>query len=193
MKNTHQLRFAMLLAQFSFTSVALAAGKLTPAPEAANEYVRVWSDTVGVHEVQNPDGGLDFWITTTNVVDGFTAEVVVEEIDEDSWRLKEPQSGKRNPMHPGDKLKYVVEDVSGVEQDKTGWIKLYRVDVMIDDVGEANEEADGARCLQNRPGRIQRSRHRQVSCSRRLAVLHSRRGRRCDNRNQELHLVGSKR
>lgn len=144
MKNTHQLRFAMLLAQFSFTSVALAAGKLTPAPEAANEYVRVWSDTIGVHEVQNPDGGLDFWITTTNVVDGFTAEVVVEEIDEDSWRLKEPQSGKRNPMHPGDKLKYVVEDVSGVEPDKTGWIKLYRVDVMIDDVGEANEEADGA-------------------------------------------------
>jgi len=144
MKNTHQLRFAMLLAQFSFTSVALAAGKLTPAPEAANEYVRVWSDTIGVHEVQNPDGGLDFWITTTNVVDGFMAEVVVEEIDEDSWRLKEPQSGKRNQMSPGDKLKYVVEDVSGVEPDKTGWIKLYRVDVMIDDVGEANEEADGA-------------------------------------------------
>ncbi len=134
----------MLLAQFSFTSVALAAGKLTPAPEAANEYVRVWSDTIGVHEVQNPDGGLDFWITTTNVVDGFMAEVVVEEIDEDSWRLKEPQSGKRNQMSPGDKLKYVVEDVSGVEPDKTGWIKLYRVDAMIDDVGEANEEADGA-------------------------------------------------
>ena len=144
MKNTHQLRFAMLLAQFSFTSVALAAGKLTPAPEAANEYVRVWSDTIGVHEVQNPDGGLDFWITTTNVVDGFTAEVVVEEIDEDSWRLKEPQSGKRNQMSPGDKLKYVVEDVSGVEPDKTGWIKLYRVDVMIDDVGETNEETVGS-------------------------------------------------
>ncbi|MGN0844468.1 MAG: hypothetical protein ACI4QT_04515 [Kiritimatiellia bacterium] len=129
---------------FFFISFTLGAESFDSRAEAANEYVNVHSDTIGVHEIQTLNEGLDFWITTSNVVDRFEAEVVVQEMDESSWRLTKPLNGKRYSLAPGEKMKYVVEDTAGVESDKTGWIKLYRVDVMINGIGESNEEVDGA-------------------------------------------------
>lgn len=151
LKMKHQAFLIVFSVKLLVPLSAFATEGLSPAPSAENDYVRVWSSTIGVENVicsdnAAPDGEtrLDFLITTTNVVDNFIALIHIDEINGDAWELKSPRSGVAAPMHPGERIDYILHDKTGVEPDKTGHIALYRVDVCIDGVPEIEEETIGA-------------------------------------------------
>ena len=139
-----------LLASLLIPLASPAEEGLLPPPSDANDYVRVWSETIGVENVIRADrahqlgNSLDFYITTTNVLDGFKALVRLEEINGDAWKLTSPGSGVPVPMRPGERIEYVVADRTGTEQHLPGHVALYRVDVRIGDMDEPFEETVGA-------------------------------------------------
>ena len=139
-----------LLASLLIPLASPAEEGLLQPPSDANDYVRVWSETIGVENVIRADrahqlgNSLDFYITTTNVLDGFKALVRLEEINGDAWKLTSPGSGVPVPMRPGERIEYVVADRTGTEQHLPGHVALYRVDVRIGDMDEPFEETVGA-------------------------------------------------
>ena len=109
------------------------------AASSNNGYVEVRSDTPGVVDVVPV--GMDFHITTTNVPDTFKATVTVSPVS--GWDLRSPDPATFQ-MAVGGRAGYEVRNQSNEEDEASGDIFLFKVDVEIAGVGEDKEETEGA-------------------------------------------------